>query len=54
MIWNKKNPLACKSWVKIPINSDAKPDDDVKIKDFPEMQVSTLKFKDHTNKKYIW
>ena len=40
----EKNPSECKSWVGIPINGDANPDDEVKIKDFPEMQVAILKF----------
>ena len=41
----EKNPSECKSWVGIPINGDTNPDDEVKIKDFPELQVATLKFK---------
>ena len=42
----EKNPSECKSWIGIPVNSDANSDEEVKIKDFPEMQVATFKFKD--------
>lgn len=41
----KKNPSECKSWIGIPIKGNAKSDDEVKIKEIPEMEVATMKFK---------
>jgi len=38
-------PSKCKTWIGIPINGNANSDDEVKIEEFSEMQVATLKFK---------
>lgn len=46
----EKTPSECKSWIGIPIHGDAKSDDEIQIKDFPELQVATHKFKGPASK----
>ena len=41
----EKDPSECKTWVGIPIKSEATGDDEVKIGDFPAMDVAAIKHK---------
>ena len=41
----EKNPEECRSWIGIPIKGEAAIDEEIKIQDFSEMQVATMKFK---------
>jgi len=40
----EKNPSECTSWIGIPVIGNANSDDEVKIKEFPEMKVATYNF----------
>jgi DNA gyrase inhibitor GyrI len=39
------DPSKCRSWIGIPIKSEAKGDNEVKIEDLPAMDVAVVKFK---------